>query len=187
MDSVKNSQTVQTIANGPVADKARAEANATKNEFSNLASARTTPASTTATGQNLTHYHSFFHNLLSWENPRATALSYVTVVLFIIVTRYVPIVKYGLKALYIVLGVTAAAEATGKLLFDQGLASKLRPNKYYTIPRETLESMIEDLVELLNFFVIEFQRIIFAENVVVTAAVSIILHQSKRTKKDIHR
>ena len=57
------------------------------------------------------------------------------------------------------------------MLFSQGLASSFRPKKYYTIPRETLEASLEDLEQLINFFVIEFQRVIFAENVLHTVTV----------------
>lgn len=172
MDNIKNSQTVQSIANGPMADKARTEADTTKNEFNNLAASRQTPQTQTATGQNLTHYHSFFYNLLSWENPRATAISYATIVAAIFVVRYVPITRYALKLAYMVLGITAAAELVGKLALGQGIASKMRPRRYYTIPRETLESTLGDIEELVNFFVIEFQRIVFAENVYATVTVS---------------
>lgn len=65
---------------------------------------------------------------------------------------------------------TAAAELAGKTLFSQGLASSLRPKKYYTIPRESLESSLEDVEQLINFFVIEFQRVLFAENLARTIA-----------------
>lgn len=70
-----------------------------------------------------------------------------------------------------VLAVTVAAETAGKLVLNNGLASQLRPRRYYTIPRETLDSFIGDVHELLNFFVIEAQRIVFAENILVSAAV----------------
>lgn len=55
---------------------------------------------------------------------------------------------------------------------NKGLASHVRPRTYYTIPRETLEASVDDIEQLLNFFVIEFQRVIFAENVYATIAVS---------------
>lgn len=173
MSSIQNSETVKNLQNGPVADKARTEAAATQNDFSNLAASKQVPNTPAATGQPLTHYHSFFYSLLSWENPRATAISYVSIVLFIFATRYVPLVRYGLRLTWIVLGVTAAAEIAGKLVFDQGMTSKFRPKKYYTIPRETLESSLEDVEQLINFFVIEVQRILFAENVYKTIAVRI--------------
>lgn len=173
MNSIQNSQTVQNLANGPVADKARAEAATTKNEFSNLAASRQTPNTKTATDQNLTHYHSLFYSLLSWENPRATAISFATIVTSILLFRFVPIERYVLKAIFTVLGVTAAAELVGHFVLGEGLSTKMRPRKYYTIPRETLESITGDLEELINFFVIEFQRILFAENVWATIAVSL--------------
>ena len=67
-----------------------------------------------------------------------------------------------------VIQATAAAEAAGKLVFSQGLATSFRPRKYYTIPREALEASLEDVEQLINFFVIEFQRVLFAENLVHT-------------------
>lgn len=53
-------------------------------------------------------------------------------------------------------------------MFSQGVASHFRPKRYYTIPRETLEASLDDVEQLINFFVIEFQRILFAENIVHT-------------------
>lgn len=63
---------------------------------------------------------------------------------------------------------TAAAEVAGKLVFNNGFTSQVRPRRYYTIPRDTLETVLEDVQELINFFVIEFQRVLFAENVIHT-------------------
>lgn len=173
MASAQNTaqSTMDSMKNGPMADKARIEGDKTKSELSNLASSRQTPSTKTASGQDLTHYHSFFYNLLSWENPRATAISYASIVIFIFATRYLPLVRYGLKGLYMILGITAAAEIAGKTVMGQGFSSKMRPKRYYTLPREFLETIMDDATELINFFVIEFQRIVFAENVGVTVGV----------------
>ncbi len=70
------------------------------------------------------------------------------------------------------LGVAVAAEVLGNLVLGQGLSSQLRPKRYFTVSKSTLDSVIGDVHELINFFVIEFQRILFAENVFVTVAVS---------------
>lgn len=70
------------------------------------------------------------------------------------------------------LGVTVLAEIAGKTLFSRGFTSQLRPKKYYTFSKATLDGLIGDLHELINFFVIESQRIIFAENMFVSIAVS---------------
>ncbi|KAI9811085.1 MAG: hypothetical protein M1827_005667 [Pycnora praestabilis] len=170
--SSANGSTVQnakdSVVNSPVAENVKDQSAKTSNEFRNLANARTRPDESAATGQPLTHYHSLFYELLSWENPRATAISFVASILFIFASRYLHITRYLFKFLYFVLGVTATAEIAGKLVFSQGLATSFRPKKYYTIPRESLERVLEDVQELINFFVIEFQRVLFAENLLHT-------------------
>src|ERR1700760_438182 len=62
----------------------------------------------------------------------------------------------------------------------KGVATSFRPRRYYKIPKEALEASLDDLENLINFFVIEIQRIIFAENIPVTAAVSRMLHAPRR-------
>ncbi|KAI9815198.1 MAG: hypothetical protein M1832_005533 [Thelocarpon impressellum] len=172
---------------GPVGQSVKSEYANTAGEFQNLANARTRPSQTAATGQQLTRashpasspfdyidapvdYHSMFSNLLSWENPRATTIAFLSNVLFIFAARYVPIVHYTTKLLYLALGATATAEIAGRLLFSNGFVSQMRPRKYYVLPRETVDQVLEDIHELLNFFVIEFQRVLFAENIYVTVA-----------------
>ncbi|KAI4171580.1 MAG: hypothetical protein LQ343_004172 [Gyalolechia ehrenbergii] len=174
MDNSNSSPALQNVRdtayNGPVAENVRNQSAKTSSEFRNLADSRTPPNKSTATGQPLTHYHSFFYNLLSWENPRATTLSFLTTVLVIFGARYLPALRWTFKALYVILGITAAAEIGGKLVLSQGLASSFRPKKYYTIPREALEASLEDVEQLINFFVIEFQRVLFAEKPAHTIA-----------------
>lgn len=57
---------------GPVAQNVKDQTAKTGAEFNNLAASRQTPANPAATGQPLTHYHSFFSELLSWNNPRTS-------------------------------------------------------------------------------------------------------------------
>jgi hypothetical protein len=73
---------------------------------------------------------------------------------------------------WMTLGVTVLAEIAGKTVFSTGFTSQLRPRKYYVLPKETLNALIGDVHELINFFVIESQRIVFAENVFASTAVS---------------
>lgn len=69
------------------------------------------------------------------------------------------------------LGITIAAEVAGKLVMNAGIASQLRPRRYYTVPRETIDTVVGDVHELINFVVIEAQRILFAENISASATV----------------
>ncbi|KAI9762888.1 MAG: hypothetical protein M1840_001121 [Geoglossum simile] len=159
---------VLTFQLGPVAENVKAGYTNTQADFRGLANSRTTPTQPAATGQPLTAYHSFFYHLLSWRNPRATLASFATAVLTIFAFRYLNIASWVFKGLYVALGATAAAELAGKLTISHGLTSQFRPRRYYTIPRETVDSIFDELHELLNFFVLEFQRILFAENVLHT-------------------
>lgn len=160
----------ESVANGPAAQATRDEANKTAQEFSNLAAARKTPPQTTATNQSLTHYHSYFFELLSWNNPRASAIAYAGIISMIFAARYLDILRWGLKLIWMALGTTVLAEVAGQALLNKGIASQFRPRKYYKVSRETLETMIGDVHELINFFVIEAQRILFAENITASAA-----------------
>lgn len=182
---------------GPVAQNVKDQGAKTTSEFSKLANARQTPAHATATGQPLTHYHSFFSELLSWNNPRkfpkqsrdpltawclvlgltrnlcigASAIAYAAIVSLIFAARYLDVVRYTFKLTWMVLGVTVLSEVAGKAILNNGLTTQLRPRKYYTVPRETLDALIGDVHELVNFVIMEVQRILFAENVPVSAAV----------------
>ena len=83
------------------------------------------------------------------------------------------LIRYIFKSSYMVLGATATAEVIGQLAFGRGLTSQFRPRQYFTIPKASLERMTDDVEQLINFFVIESQRVVFAENVYVTVAVSL--------------
>ncbi|KZF25191.1 hypothetical protein L228DRAFT_265666 [Xylona heveae TC161] len=157
-----------TSVTAPVTQSVKNESAKTSADLRNLANSRTRPDEPAVTGQPLTHYHSMFYSLLSWEHPRATAISFASTVLLIFAARYFPLGRYVFKILYVTLGAAATAEIVGKLVFTNGLASQLRPRKYYTISQESFDRVVEDVQELVNFFVIEFQRILFAENVKYT-------------------
>ncbi|OAL53868.1 hypothetical protein IQ07DRAFT_677285 [Pyrenochaeta sp. DS3sAY3a] len=171
LNAARNDPT-RHIANfaGPVAQGVKAEGAKTRDEFADLANSRTTPEEKTATGQNLTHYHSMFYRLLSWKNPRATGIAFAVTVAFIFAARYLNLIRYIFKASYMTLGLTAAAEVAGQLTIGRGLTSQFRPRQYFTIPKASLERLTDDVEQLINFFVIESQRIVFAENVYVTVA-----------------
>ncbi|RMJ26942.1 hypothetical protein PHISP_02191 [Aspergillus sp. HF37] len=177
---------VKGSATGPAVGNIKSEASRTGEELHGLRNSRV-PSTTTATGQQLTRmprilipgenvadiysgYHSLLYSLLSWEQPRATAVSFATVVFSIFAARYLPLLRWVFKFLYLSLGFTVAAEVAGRLVLSQGLAGSFRPRKYFTVPREALEATLEDLQQLLDFFLIEFQRVLFAENILHTVA-----------------
>ncbi|EKV07065.1 hypothetical protein PDIG_75790 [Penicillium digitatum PHI26] len=153
---------------GPIVDHVKSEVSRTGDEFRDLTNSRVTPLTTTADGQPLTYYHSLMYSLLSWEQPRATAVSYASVICLIFAARFMPLIRWVFKFLYMSLGVTATVELAGHFIFQRGVASGFRPRRYYTVPKETFEAVLEDLQQLVDFFLIEFQRILFVENILHT-------------------
>lgn len=67
--------------------------------------------------------------------------------------------------------VVTLAEVAAKFVANTSVATSLRPRRYYKIPKESLEATLDDVEQMVNFFVIEIQRIVFAENIPATAAV----------------
>jgi hypothetical protein len=45
-----------------------------------------------------------FANLAQWKNPRATAISFAAAVIFIFAARYLNVIRYIFKALWVTLG-----------------------------------------------------------------------------------
>ncbi|KAL2754449.1 hypothetical protein ACRALDRAFT_1063282 [Sodiomyces alcalophilus JCM 7366] len=165
----KAAATHDHLSNGPMAQNFQDQSAKASNEINNLVAARKTPDHRAATGQPLTHYHSFFSELLSWKNPRASAIAYVSIVSAIVAARYLDLIRYGFKLTWMALATTVAAELAGKVLLNNGLTTQIRPRRYYTLSKETLDAAVGDVYELVNFFVIEAQRILFAENVGASA------------------
>lgn len=137
----------------------------TTNGSSAIESVTNGPVSKAVKDQSLSHYHSFFSSLVSWENPRVSAIAYASIVTSIVAVRYLDILRYSFKLTYLLLGITIAAEVGGKAIMGTGLATSFRPREYITISKSTVDAMIGDAHELLKFFMIEAQRIAFVENV----------------------
>jgi len=135
----------------------------TKNDFNGLANSRPDDSD-----EPLTHFHSFFYDLFTWRYPRATAFIAVSVLSTILAFHYVNVLRYVFKGAYLLFASVAILEGAGKPLGVKGFVSQMRPRRYYTIPRESLESIFAELHDLMNFFVVEFQRVIFVENIFTT-------------------
>jgi hypothetical protein len=93
--------------------------------------------------------------------------------------------RYAFKLTWMTLGVTVLAEIAGKTLFSRGITSQVRPKKYYTVSKATLDDLIGDIHEFVNFVVIESQRIVFAENVFASIAVSFPISSFLKTSSEV--
>ncbi|KAF3917364.1 hypothetical protein ABW21_db0202740 [Orbilia brochopaga] len=116
----------------------------------------------------VTHFHSFFYDTFTWKYPRTTGLLFASSLSLLLLGHYVNILRYAFKGAYITFAATAAFEYLGRPTTGTGFMTQVRPQRYYTIPRENLEMVFAEIHEFLNFIVLEFQRVIFVENLTVT-------------------
>jgi len=120
--------------------------------------------------QPMSHFHSLFYDLFTWKFPKATGFFFFSTISLIFAFRYINVLRYVFKAAYMLFLVVAGLELAGKPFGAKGVVSSMRPIRYYTVPRESLELLFENLHDLTNFFVLEFQRVLFVENIFTTIA-----------------
>jgi len=141
----------------------------TKADFSGLANSTSSQSSdATDSDQPLTHYHSFFYDLFTWKFPRATGFFFFSAISLIFAFRFVNVLRYVFKATYLLFFGVAFLEIAAKPFGARGFISSIRPRPYYTLPRDSLDRLFGELHDLLNFFAVEFQRVLFAENIFAT-------------------
>jgi len=166
--AVQNAANVTQAHVQNAANVTQAEYRKTADELNQLGARVPGPSSEHKPEQYITHFHNFFYDLFTWKFPRATGISFAAALSLIITSGYVNILRYVFKAMYLLFAASAVAEFAGKPLGMQGFVSQIRPKHYAIIPRDALESVFAEIHELVNFFVLEFQRLLFAENIFAT-------------------
>jgi len=126
------------------------------------------PAHNISRDPTLTHFHSFFYDTFTWKYPRTTGLLFAGSLAVLLLGHYVDILRYTLKVAWMVFAAAATIEWVGRPTTGTGFMTQIRPQKYYTIPRENLEMIFAEIHEFLNFVVLEFQRVLYVENLSVT-------------------
>ena len=74
--------------------------------------------------------------------------------------------------------VVCMLEVCSQVVPSTRLMARVRPKQYYTVPDQTLDRVFGEIEEGLQFFVVQFQKILYAENVTKTIAVSQIVRRS---------
>jgi cell division septum initiation protein DivIVA len=110
------------------------------------------------------------YKFISWEDPARTMTSYASVMAALFAVHYLPLTKTGLKIGATALGVAAAAEYGHRVFTPNTVMSRLRPKQYRTIPEPVLNDTLKDVHDLLQFLVVEAQRIVYAEKLDRTVA-----------------
>ncbi|KAF8537593.1 Reticulon-domain-containing protein [Trichophaea hybrida] len=142
----------------------------TKADFTGLAKSGQADGEYDDATQPMSQFHNLFYDLFTWKFPKATGFFFLSTISVIFAFHYINVLRYVFKGLYMAFAIASGLETVGKLLGAKSVVSSFRPRRYYTIPREYLDHFFEQLHELANFFVLEFQRVLFVENIFTTLA-----------------
>ncbi|CAG9986802.1 unnamed protein product [Clonostachys byssicola] len=100
----------------------------------------------------------------SWEDPVRTLGSYVGIMSLLCGAHYMPLTQTALKAGATVLGVAATVEYAHRSFTRNTILARLRPAEYKKIPEPVLNDTLKDVHDLVQYLVVEAQRIVLGEN-----------------------
>ncbi|KAK5200075.1 hypothetical protein LTR72_004214 [Exophiala xenobiotica] len=135
--------------------------------------------------QIIAHQDSLY-KYISWENLTQTLGSYVGLMGIIFGAHYLPLSQTILKAAVAILGgtqfpawniftnvngnttltssVVSVAEFASRSFGPDSLSTRLRPKEYKTVPEETLNATLKDIHDLIQFAVVQGQKILFGQD-----------------------
>jgi len=149
-------------------DHVATQAKATQSDFQGL-SASASQAMNDADGHPLAKYHSVVYDTVTWKFPRASAIAFFLIVSGILASQFVHFSRFVFRILWVSFASTATVEAVSKLVSGRGFVSGLKPRKYYQVNKNTFDVLFNEIANVSNFFVLEFQRLLFAEKTSHTA------------------
>ncbi|KAK9479631.1 putative reticulon-like protein RtnA [Lipomyces japonicus] len=120
-------------------------------------------------------YKTYFANLLTWKNPIYTGSVFAGSIVALVLVKYVDVLKLVLNAAYLAFGTGVLIELSGRSIKrSPGFVSSFIGGKYFTLSKDSVDPLIAEGLTLLNFVLVEIQRIAFVENVPLTISAFII-------------
>jgi hypothetical protein len=123
---------------------------------------------------------------VTWKFPRASAIAFFLIVSGILASQFVNFSRFVFRILWLSFASTATIEAISKLVTGRGIVrynssmisgltySGLKPHQYYQVNKNTFDVLFSEIANVSNFFVLEFQRLLFAEKTAHTAVAFVI-------------
>jgi len=110
------------------------------------------------------------YKYISWEDPVRTLGSYIGALSILLGAHYLPLTRLALKALTTALGVISVTEFASRLFGPNTFLARLRPEEYQKVPESTLNATLRDIHDLVQYAVVQVQRIIFGQDLNKTFA-----------------
>lgn len=112
------------------------------------------------------------NNIEQWKFPRATGVTFGMILATLVTFKTVNVLRILFKYMSYAFGTSLVAEWAGRMLGGPGFVTQyVRPRRYMVVPREKVDYLYNETHEFLNFFVLEFQRLLYTENPFATFVV----------------
>lgn len=112
------------------------------------------------------------YKYINWEDPIRTLGLYIGALSILFGAHYLPLTQVALKGGVTTLGVVSVTEFASRLFSANSLSARLRPKEYKQIPESTLNATLKDIHDLIQYAVVQAQRIVFGQDLGKTFAVS---------------
>lgn len=119
--------------------------------------------------QIIAHQDSLY-KYISWEDPIRTLGSYIGALSVLFGAHYLPLTQMALKAGVTTLGVVSVTEFASRSFSPNSLSTRLRPKEYKKVPEPTLNATLKDIHDLIQYAVVQAQRIVFGQDLDKTFA-----------------
>ncbi|KIW63013.1 hypothetical protein PV04_09895 [Phialophora macrospora] len=104
------------------------------------------------------------YRYISWEDPTRTAATYIGALAVLFGAHYLPLTQTALKAGITTLGVVSVSEFVSRQFGPNSISKRLRPEEYKTVPETILNDTLKDIHDLVQFAVVQAQRIFFGQD-----------------------
>ncbi|KAF4471974.1 hypothetical protein FALBO_1120 [Fusarium albosuccineum] len=110
------------------------------------------------------------YKYISWDDPARTLGAYFGALSVLFLAHYLPLSQVALKTGAITLGVISITEYASRAFGPNTVLSRLRPREYKQVPEQTLNATLKDIHDLIQYTVVQAQKILFGQDLNKTFA-----------------
>ncbi|ODV96051.1 hypothetical protein PACTADRAFT_49469 [Pachysolen tannophilus NRRL Y-2460] len=107
------------------------------------------------------------NSLLTWKNPVETGAIFGSIVVSLLVLKYVNVINLLFRALFVILLGSSIAEYSGKLITGTGFVTRFRP-AYSNYFQKNADLVSAHFAQYLNLLETTIQELIYAKNIEIT-------------------
>ncbi|KAK9459887.1 putative reticulon-like protein RtnA [Lipomyces oligophaga] len=116
-------------------------------------------------------YNELLFDLFTWKKPICTGKVFGATLAVLFVLKYISLLKLVLNTASIAFATAVAVEFAGRYVKKSpGFLSSFSDGRYFTVSKGSVEPLFEELLVVVNFVLVELQKIVYVEKTSVTVS-----------------